>query len=1120
MPTSILVSEFIHETNDDYNSPITSSFGTRISECKSMIANHEEALDFDRDGLTKMKKAIKAILTSGTTHFENEMYLATALEKIGDNACAKDPEVDIGAAFIKFAVVTKELSALMKTLMQNLNNIVMFPLDNLLKGDLRGVKGDLKRPFDKASKDYDSKFFKIEKEKKQQSKEAGFIRSEVQGSEIAEEMEKERRMFQLQMCEYLIKFNEIKTKKGIDLIQNLVEYYHAQTNYFQDGLKTIEHFGNYVAALSVKLQKIRQSQDEERRQLSDLRTLLVRSTPGLDKDSALSNTGTMVGGGLGVSGGASVVGVGGAGGTLDQRTAAGYSLHQLQGDKHHGVTRAGHLLKKSDGKMRRVWQKRRCRVQAEGYLEICHADETKPPTRVNLLTCQIKPVTDDKRGFDLLSYNRTYHFQAEDEQDAHAWMSVLVNCKEMALKKAFDDSGKRLGGGPGGGPNSHSVNHSLIELQQSIIRHIQRIPGNDHCCDCNSQNDATWLSTNFGIIVCIECSGVHRDLGVHISRIQSLVLDNVGTSQLLLARYMTNQQFNDIMEAKLPHGNKPTPSDSMEIRFNFIRAKYVDKKYAQKTCHSEQEKLYDLEVAISNSDLGQLLQTFAENVELSATLPSSECNETALHRAVMRSNSKNLYIVDFLVQNMSPHGIDRQTAPLTAVNNVVAGCNTALHLCAMYDKIECMKLLLRSGADTNIRNSQDKTPLEIAHDMEFHTGVELLQNAAVRQKSLFDNINTDWNLLHDDGSTDFSDDDTIVDDRNGSLTPEKKNRSRPPSYTGGDSPVTIRSRSSTCDSLQSGNVGSLKKRTAPLPPCGSTVASSVAPPAPLMYGTLPTGHSHSRTPSDSMGGGVGLGVPLPGAGTYHTLSHPTGGAHHKRSPSAGEQQHQQQRELMGVPANCPRSVINVGKQVMPFDAKLAEKLAHIRRPQNPPPPAPHVPSAVSMSSRLSNGRSNESISSMLSDLDMGTGSTSDLQHHIQPIPPPRRETSPPPPLNARTNTTSTFKPQPHGSAIAGPQVPPSSVVAATTYYPQQQQQMLPLRRCTALYDCDADNDDELSFKEGDVIVVTNDHTDDDNWMEGYLEARPECSGMFPIMFVHMNNTNGGAGAGSSSGSGE
>lgn len=79
----------------------------------------------------------------------------------------------------------------------------MFPVDTLLKSELRGVKGEIKRPFDKAAKDYDSKYLKIEKEKKAQAKEVGMIRTEVNPAEIADEMEKERRVFQLQMCEVL-----------------------------------------------------------------------------------------------------------------------------------------------------------------------------------------------------------------------------------------------------------------------------------------------------------------------------------------------------------------------------------------------------------------------------------------------------------------------------------------------------------------------------------------------------------------------------------------------------------------------------------------------------------------------------------------------------------------------------------------------------------------------------------------------------------------------------------------------------------------------------------------------------------------------------------------------------
>ncbi|XP_076160798.1 arfGAP domain of ASAP isoform X3 [Ptiloglossa arizonensis] len=1081
MPGLIAVSEFVDETREDYNSPTTSTFVSRMPQCRQTITSLEEVrlnsliilvmdldrtfrkisaqilrtgslieilrgsmlraftlkdgrriptLDFDRDGLTKLKKAIKAIHNSGNAHVDNEVYLGRALERLGD-AALKEQEPDIGAAFLKFAVVTKELSALMKTLMQNINNIVMFPLDSVLKGDLRGVKGDLKRPFEKAWKDYEAKYAKIEKEKKQHAKEAGLIRTEVTPAEIADEMEKERRLFQLQMCEYLIKVNEIKTKKGIELLQHLVEYYHAQTNYFQDGLKTIEHFGSYVADLSVKLQKIRQTQDEERRRLTELRNLLRSS--GCDKEVKFTTVNLKS--------------------VLRERSSiyidpfyhfqlnvnanAGYSLHQLQGDKQHGVTRSGHLLKKSEGKMRRVWQKRRCAVQAEGYLDICHADENKPPTRVNLLTCQIKLVPDDKRGFDLISYNRTYHFQAEDEADQRAWMSVLVNCKERALLRAFDASGKAEAG---------TGNPSLVELQQAVIRCVMRLPGNDQCCDCSSQNDATWLSTNFGIIVCIECSGIHRDLGVHISRIQSLTLDNVGTAQLLLARHMTNQAFNEVMEATLHHNHKPTPTSTMEERYEFIRAKYVDKRYVMNTCADERDLLSDLEHAVNNRDLQQLLQVYAENVDLAAPLPTSDLGETALHLAILREMGNSLHIVDFLVQNMSTGGIDRIT---------IDG-ETALHLCARHDRAEAMKLLLRAGADPTHRNKQDKTPLDIAQEMGHHTCKELLSHALQRQKTLFDNVNIDWNLSHDEGSTDFSDDETIIEDRNGCLTPEKKSRSRPPSYVGGsgggtgpgDSPVTLRSRSSTCDSLQSGSSpssstnrqqmppppppqsrkpvavpapmapdisvnihGSLKKRVAPPPPppAGSTggIPSS-------HYGTLPSSASlaastHSRTTSE----------PILAGHSLHTLPHALNtlnSQHHKRSPSGDSS--------TGHGADKVNS-------------------STLQRPRNPPPPAP---SGIN-SSRLSNGRSSESLSSMCSDHGLGN-----------PVPPPRKPTS---------------------STLSG------------------------LRRCRALYDCEADNEDELSFREGEVIIVTNEQTDDDNWMEGALERAPERRGMFPISFVHM-----------------
>jgi len=46
--------------------------------------------------------------------------------------------------------------------------------------------------------------------------------------------------------------------------------------------------------------------------------------------------------------------------------------------------------------------------------------------------------------------------------------------------------------------------------------------------------EPTWLSTNLGVLLCIECSGIHREMGVHVSRIQSITLDDLGTAELLV----------------------------------------------------------------------------------------------------------------------------------------------------------------------------------------------------------------------------------------------------------------------------------------------------------------------------------------------------------------------------------------------------------------------------------------------------------------------------------------------------------------------------------------------------------------------------------------------------------
>ncbi|KAJ6006585.1 hypothetical protein N7451_004529 [Penicillium sp. IBT 35674x] len=215
-------------------------------------------------------------------------------------------------------------------------------------------------------------------------------------------------------------------------------------------------------------------------------------------------------------------------------------------------------------------------------------------------------------------------YQATSEDDMANWIRSINNALQSAVEgrgmplapplssKSESSAGRDIGSVLTGKSSSVSGHHSYssssaagvtrrttVGARPSYVRNdsnnyeenpsrlLQTVrdadEGNNWCADCGSSSKVEWVSINLGIVLCIECSGIHRSLGTHISKIRSLTLDvhSFSNDIVEILLQVGNRVSNMIWEATLDQSLKPSPASTREQRLKFITAKYVDRAYVE-----------------------------------------------------------------------------------------------------------------------------------------------------------------------------------------------------------------------------------------------------------------------------------------------------------------------------------------------------------------------------------------------------------------------------------------------------------------------------------------------------------------------------------------------------------
>ncbi|KAJ2316189.1 hypothetical protein H4R23_003685, partial [Coemansia sp. Cherry 401B] len=440
------------------------------------------------------------------------------------------------------------------------------------------------------------------------------------------------------------------------------------------------------------------------------------------------------------------------------------SLASISLSPHGQFQMAGYLFLRSQYSLMASWQRRWFEIRAGALVHFQH--DARDHESVPLHLCMVKrgAHADNRRNvFELIAPNRTYVLQAESADELRAWKACLQQAIEASLyahnpAAAGPDGMMRAASQPVSAPTSPVPSkvglHTTLSTQpaagsdpagggcaQAQRLHKLRQPrGNRSCVDCG-RADPEWAAINLGALMCIECSGIHRSLGVHVSKVRSVKLDNWEPELMQIMLRLGNARVNRVYEARGVEA-RPTAGSLREDKQPFLQRKYADRAFVAGGGESSAEQLAARLVhAAATADLPRALQALAQGASANAHDPAS--GRTPLTAAVSMGD---FGMLELLLQwgadvnqrtKISATAYASDTSPTsdTSASDSSGFGGTALHLAVRLGNVRVVWYLVRRGAHWDTPDAYGLLPLDIALEQSNVQVVMALRYAAFQKAS-------------------------------------------------------------------------------------------------------------------------------------------------------------------------------------------------------------------------------------------------------------------------------------------------------------------------------------------------------------------------------------------------